>query len=121
MAEPETQRLTELAGRLRVAPGANVELARDFDPAFRDGWRKREAAETVQRNVELLAAYQDRLATEAGRGLLVVLQGIDASGKDGTCATTFCGATPARCPAAARSLRRPLGALWATDIATDRL
>lgn len=84
----------ELAGRLRVAPGANVELARDFDPAFRDGWRKREAAETVQRNVELLAAYQDRLAAEAGRGLLVVLQGIDASGKDGTIRHVMSGVNP---------------------------
>jgi PPK2 family polyphosphate:nucleotide phosphotransferase len=94
MADHQTERLTELAGALRVTPGVHVELARDFDPAFRDGWRKRESAGILQRNVELLAAYQDRLAAEAGRGLLVVLQGIDASGKDGTIRHVMSGVNP---------------------------
>ena len=94
MTEPETQRFKELADTLRVAPGADVELARDFDPAFRAGWRKREATDTLQRNIELLADCQDRLAAEARRGLLVVLQGIDAAGKDGTVRHVMSGVNP---------------------------
>jgi PPK2 family polyphosphate:nucleotide phosphotransferase len=94
MAEHQTQRLTELAGALRVTPGTPVELARDFDPAFRYGWRKREATGILQHNVELLSDYQDRLAAEAGRGLLVVLQGIDAAGKDGTIRHVMSGVNP---------------------------
>jgi len=94
VTEPETQRFKELADTLRVAPGADVELARDFDPAFRAGWRKREATDTLQRNIELLADCQDRLAAEARRGLLVVLQGIDAAGKDGTVRHVMSGVNP---------------------------
>jgi PPK2 family polyphosphate:nucleotide phosphotransferase len=94
MTEPETQRSKELVAALRVAPGAHVELGRDFDPAFRDGWRKREAAGILERNGKLLAEYQDRLAAEAGQGLLVVLQGIDAAGKDGTIRHVMSGVNP---------------------------
>jgi PPK2 family polyphosphate:nucleotide phosphotransferase len=94
MAQSELDRLKELAERVRVTPGADVELARDFDPAFKTGWHKREGADTLQRNVQLLADYQDRLAAEASRGVLVVLQGIDASGKDGTISHVLSGVNP---------------------------
>ena len=41
-----------------------------------------------------LAALQDRLWAEARRSVLVVLQGIDASGKDGTIKHVFRGVNP---------------------------
>ena len=42
----------------------------------------------------MLSEYQDRLAAEATRGLLVVLQGIDAAGKDGTIRHVMSGVNP---------------------------
>jgi PPK2 family polyphosphate:nucleotide phosphotransferase len=76
--------------RLRVAPGSKVVLA-DFDPDFVPRW----AAEVqLESSVARLAEYQERLAAQATHGLLVVLQGIDASGKDGTVRHVFSGVNP---------------------------
>lgn len=94
MAHALTSQSRELVDQLRVAPGAHVELGRDFDPAFKAGWHKRDSTKALRRNVQLLADYQDRLAAEGSRGLLVVLQGIDASGKDGTIRHVMSGVNP---------------------------
>jgi len=94
MAQPATHKRDELVARLRVTPGSDVELGRDFDPAMRAGWHKRHSADTLQHHVEELADYQDRLAAEAARGVLIVLQGIDASGKDETIRHVMSGVNP---------------------------
>jgi len=47
-------------------------------------WKDREAAEArTQKNLERIDALQYRLFAEARRSLLIVLQGMDGSGKDG--------------------------------------
>jgi PPK2 family polyphosphate:nucleotide phosphotransferase len=95
MAELTARQLTELIADMRVAPGAKVELARDFDPGFRAGWAtKSDGERPLQLSVQLLAEYQDRLAAQDTHGLLVVLQGIDASGKDGTVRHVMSGVNP---------------------------
>jgi PPK2 family polyphosphate:nucleotide phosphotransferase len=94
VAHPSHKEFAELIERLRVPPGAGVQLARDYDPAFKTGWRKRDGRAILERNVELLADYQERLAAEATRGVLVVLQGIDAAGKDGTIRHVMSGVNP---------------------------
>jgi PPK2 family polyphosphate:nucleotide phosphotransferase len=95
MAETRAKRLSKLVEQLRVTPGSKVSLAKDFDPRFKAGWLKRqEAEEQLQLSVELLAEYQDRLAAQDRYGLLVVLQGIDASGKDGTIRHVMSGMSP---------------------------
>lgn len=72
-----------LSDRLRVAPGSKVRLGK-FDAAETHGW-EREAAEEQQAAYETkLTDLQERLWAEGKHGLLVVLQGIDAAGKDGT-------------------------------------
>ena len=43
--------------------------------------------------VELLAEYQDRLAAQDTFGVLLVLQGLDASGKDSTIKHVMSGLT----------------------------
>jgi PPK2 family polyphosphate:nucleotide phosphotransferase len=48
----------------------------------------------MQRSVELLAAYQEKLAAQGTHGLLVVLQGLDAAGKDGTIRHVMSGVNP---------------------------
>ncbi|HET9085517.1 MAG TPA: polyphosphate kinase 2 family protein, partial [Candidatus Limnocylindrales bacterium] len=48
------------------------------------GWDKDRAEGQIARELERLAELQDRLWAEAKHAVLVVLQGIDAAGKDGT-------------------------------------
>lgn len=85
MPDTRAERFTKLIDRLRVSPGAKVDLARDHDPAYKAGWaRKRDGKELLELGVAMLAEYQERLAAEGTRALLVILQGIDAAGKDGT-------------------------------------
>jgi len=76
--------------RLRVAPGSTVALA-DFDPAFIPNWS---TGVQLESSVERLAEYQERLAAQDSDALLVVLQGIDASGKDGTIRHVLSGVNP---------------------------
>jgi PPK2 family polyphosphate:nucleotide phosphotransferase len=81
--------------RWRVRPGAEVRLA-ESDPASTAG-APGDHAQTDQAILPLhgeLFALQDRLWAEAQRSLLVVLQGLDASGKDGTVKHVFRGVNP---------------------------
>ena len=81
--------------RWRVKPGRPVDLA-DFDPGSTAGAPgARPATEaTVPALVEQLADLQDRLWAESKRSLLVVLQALDAAGKDGTIKHVFRGVNP---------------------------
>jgi PPK2 family polyphosphate:nucleotide phosphotransferase len=80
---------------LRVKPGSKVTLPEDFDPGERLGLRKGEdATRLLQQGIELLAEYQDRLAAQRTYAVLVVLQGIDAAGKDSTIRHVMRGVNP---------------------------
>src|SRR5688572_16820546 len=74
---------TDLADALRVKPRARVRLSR-MDHGETHGWEKEAASPALEQQVARLADLQDRLWAEAKRSVLVVLQGIDAAGKDGT-------------------------------------
>jgi PPK2 family polyphosphate:nucleotide phosphotransferase len=87
--------LRPVLDRVRVAPGSKVDLAADFDPGFRPDSLTPDAAEAqLAAGVELLADYQQRLAAQDTHALLVVLQGIDAAGKDGTIRHVMRGVDP---------------------------
>jgi PPK2 family polyphosphate:nucleotide phosphotransferase len=74
---------TDLRDALRVTPGSRVRLSqRDHGETF--GWEKETAAPALETQLGRLADLQDRFWAEAKRSVLVVLQGIDAAGKDGT-------------------------------------
>jgi PPK2 family polyphosphate:nucleotide phosphotransferase len=80
---------------LRVKPGRRVVLARDFDPAYKAGVKnKRAGVELLAEGVRLLADYQARLAAQDTWGVLVVLQALDAAGKDGTIRHVMSGVNP---------------------------
>jgi PPK2 family polyphosphate:nucleotide phosphotransferase len=80
---------------LRVKPGSTVTLPKDFDPRERFALRKgADALRLLQQGIELLAEYQDRLAAQRTYGVLVVLQGIDAAGKDSTIRHVMRGVNP---------------------------
>ncbi|MHB8592875.1 MAG: PPK2 family polyphosphate kinase [Acidimicrobiales bacterium] len=78
-----------------MPPGDGADLDRR-DPASTDGApgdrQATEAALDVQTN--RLTTLQDRLWAEGRRSVLVVLQGMDASGKDGTIKHVFRGLNP---------------------------
>jgi len=86
--------MTDLIEPLRVAPGTAVKLSRDYDPGYTGGVTRPQAAGLLADSVDLLAQYQDRLAAQDTFGVLLVLQGIDAAGKDGTIKHVMSGVNP---------------------------
>ena len=79
----------------QVEPGKKVELGRDFDTASKAGIdSKADGIGLLSEMVQLLADYQARLAAQDTWGLLVVLQAIDAGGKDGTIRHVMSGVNP---------------------------
>lgn len=87
----------DLADALRVRPGTRVRLsAQDHGRTF--GWDKAPAAPELALQLDRLADLQDRFWAEATRSVLVVLQGIDAAGKDGTINKVMEAFNPQGCP-----------------------
>jgi len=72
-----------LRDRLLVKPGSTVNLA-EVDPNETFGHVKVTAEAKVAADLERLTSLQERLWAEHRQRVLIVLQGIDASGKDGT-------------------------------------
>lgn len=82
------------AAEHRLSPGQPVRLG-DLSSRGRDFHNNRDEAETeflAQR--EKLIELQRRLYAEGRRKLLIVLQAMDAGGKDGTIRHVFCGTNP---------------------------
>ena len=68
---------------LRVDPGSRIRLA-DIDAGATHGWDKATAGPEIDRGLARLTDLQDRLWAEQKHKILIVLQGIDAAGKDGS-------------------------------------
>jgi len=90
----QRKRLEEFIAPFRVKPGSKVTLAKDFDPSFKEGIKKKEGVELLKLGVQLLTEYQARLAAQDTWGVLVVLQALDAAGKDGTIRHVMSGVNP---------------------------
>lgn len=79
---------------LLARPGHRIKLA-DFDPGFTSEFAtKTDALDKLNRDIERLAALQDVLAASRAKAVLVVLQGMDASGKDGAIKHVMSGINP---------------------------
>ncbi len=84
-----------LAEATRVKPGSKVDLAKDFDPGRRDERLGKDAGLAALADATAtLAELQDRFFAQADRALLIVLQAIDAAGKDGTIKHVMSGLNP---------------------------
>src|SRR3954468_16075708 len=80
--------------RYRVEPGERFSIA-DHDPADTGGFSGGEEVEREYSGLrERIADLQERLYAEEKRSLLIVLQGIDAAGKDGTLRHVMRGTNP---------------------------
>lgn len=74
-----------LAERFRIEPGSTVKLHR-IDPADHAHYASEEdAAKHLAHHRQRITDLQRTLYADRGHSLLIVLQGIDGAGKDGTC------------------------------------
>jgi len=80
--------MPSLPDRFRVKPGSKVRLA-DFDTRETADLDKEQAAALLEKARGKMFLLQRRLYAESKRGLLIILQGMDASGKDGTIREAF--------------------------------
>ena len=80
--------------KLVVKPGAKVKLD-DIDPAYKGGHESHQsAAAEIARHTASLERLQYRLYAENKRSVLIVLQGLDAAGKDGVIRHVISGTNP---------------------------
>src|SRR5690242_13075341 len=81
--------------KFRIRPGKEVHLA-EFDPESADGIKgdHDQAKEILEKLTNQLDNLQERLYAEHKHSLLIVLQGMDTSGKDGTIEHVFEGVNP---------------------------
>ena len=99
---------------LRVDPGQDARIA-DRDPRDTLGLDKDEAQARLVQLHERLSLLHNRLFAESKHSLLLVLQGLDASGKDGVIRSVFTGVNPQGCRVV--SFRAPSS----TELAHDYL
>jgi PPK2 family polyphosphate:nucleotide phosphotransferase len=80
-----------------VPPGTRVNLA-NYDPGFSGDYQsKQDTKADLKRNAKRLQELQRVLWAEGKHSLLIVLQAMDAGGKDGTIRHVFRGVNPQGC------------------------
>uniref|UniRef100_Q02A47 Polyphosphate:AMP phosphotransferase n=1 Tax=Solibacter usitatus (strain Ellin6076) TaxID=234267 RepID=Q02A47_SOLUE len=85
--------MKHLSEELLVRPGSRIKLA-ELDAGETHGVAKDAGERQLKKNLDRLSVLQYLLYAEARRSLLVVLQGIDAGGKDGTIRHVMSGLNP---------------------------
>ena len=95
-----------LRDSLRVAPGQRLDLG-GVDPGATFGFEKDAAKVVTDGLLDRLTGLQERVWAEHQRAVLIVLQGIDAAGKDGTIRKVMTAFNPQGCPVASSRRRRP--------------
>lgn len=80
----------------RVKPGENIHMKKiDTDATF--GWDEESAMKRLEKNRKKIIELQDTLYAEHKQTLLVVLQAMDAAGKDSTIKAVTQGINPQGC------------------------
>lgn len=83
--------------KLIVKPGSRIKL-RDIDPGYHDHHESHEeAAPEIQSHIKKIDELQYLMYAERKHSLLIVLQGLDASGKDGVIRHILSGMNPSGC------------------------
>lgn len=78
-----------------VAPGSEISLKKNYDPAYKiDFTKKSDAASKLQIDIEQIAKYQDILYAQNTYALLIIFQAMDAAGKDSTIKHVMSGVNP---------------------------
>ena len=93
------KQLGKLARAYCVERGKHFRL-KDYDPADTGGIRSKERATTaLQKSLGQLADLQNKLYAQDQWALLLIFQGMDASGKDGVIEHVMAGVNPMGCQA----------------------
>lgn len=82
--------------KLRVKPGAKLDLAA-IDPESKLGFEKEEAEALIESNRARMAELHELLWADNSRALLLIMQGMDTSGKDGVIRHVMTGLNPQGC------------------------
>ncbi len=83
--------------KFMVKPGSKVYL-HDIDAGYTSKWKnKKSCTEIVKKNIDRLFQLQYYLFAEKKTAILIVLQGIDGAGKDGTIRHVMRGLNPQGC------------------------
>jgi PPK2 family polyphosphate:nucleotide phosphotransferase len=91
-----------------IKPGSKVKLGK-LSTNDHDGFRDKDAAEmVVAKHRDQLAELQEVFYASQQRALLIVLQGMDTAGKDGTIRHIFSGINPQGCDVASFKVPTPL-------------
>ena len=93
---PKTLTGDSLIERFFVEPGKRAQL-NDDHAGITFGWDKPEAVAMVEENRRKLSDLQYKLFADGRHALLVVIQAIDAGGKDGTVHDIFTAMNPQGC------------------------
>ena len=87
----------EFAKPFRIADGSHFRL-KDIDPAETLGVKSKEhAQDALERGIERLTKLQEKLYAQDRWAVLLILQGMDAAGKDGTVKHVMSGVNPQGC------------------------
>ncbi len=81
---------------LAFEPDTRIRLS-DVDAAFDSGTAKERASAEIKENVAEIGGLAHRLYAENNRAVLIILQGMDTSGKDGAIRTVIDGVNPQSC------------------------
>ena len=96
MSNARQQQIIRVGTSLRLEPGASVGLGEDFDPGETAGVAgKKQGKKLLKTAVKIISDYQERLAAEERDAVLVIIQALDAGGKDGTIRHMLSGVNPA--------------------------
>lgn len=85
------------AKKFRVKEGDSVKLSKISTKAGADLPKKADGIESLKDDNAALQEAQNRLFASSQRSLLIILQGMDASGKDGTVRHVISGVNPQGC------------------------
>ena len=81
-----------------ATPGRKLSLQRDFDPGYKPAdLNKVQAQALLHASIGQLAKYQDMLYAQHTHGMLIILQAMDAAGKDGVIKHVMSGVNPQGC------------------------
>jgi PPK2 family polyphosphate:nucleotide phosphotransferase len=88
---------TKFAKELMVKAGTKVRLSK-YDPEQTLGWHKGDKMDaSLEKAIQKIDGLQYRLSAERKRALLIILQGLDTAGKDGTIRHVMSGLNPEGC------------------------